>query len=184
MKNRAVLVAAAALALCPFVAAADEALPKNAISIDLALPLFTSVDYFIEDLWNVPVLIQYERVVVDNVVGVARAGVLGIYGSGGWWPVLELALGAEWHPFKPGLDGFHVDLFGLLNNEPLGEAYRYRVGIAPGLGWQLLLGPRLSLDLVLGGFGGTYTDMLPPSVPGWSLGFCFGGGGVFLGLAF
>jgi hypothetical protein len=126
-----------------------------------------------------------ERVVVDHVVGVARAGVLGIYGNGGWWPILEFALGVEWHPFNTGLEGFHVDLYALSMIEPLSEAYRYRVGVAPGLGWQFLLGPRLSLDLVVGGIGYTYTDMYPPSSTAWGFGLIWAGAeGVYLGYAF
>ncbi len=184
MNRRAFLAVAMALVLCPLTAVAEGERPRNALSIDLFMPVCSPIDYLIEGIWNVPLSIQYEHVVADHIVGVARVGVLGIHSNGEWGALLEGAIGVEWHPFREGMEGFHVDLSGLVNSEPRSAVYRYRIGVAPGIGWQFLFGPRMSLDVVVGGLGYTYTAMIPPSSPGWGWGIIWGGGGIFFGLRF
>jgi hypothetical protein len=184
MKRSAFLATIIALILCPLTAASEGETPRNTLSIDLFMPICSPIDYFIEGIWNVPLCVQYKHVVANHIVGVSRVGGFGFYSNGKWGALLEGALGVEWHPFREGIEGFHVDLCGLVNCEPKSEAYRYRIGVAPGFGWQFPMGHRMSLDFVAGGLGFAYTAMISPSSPGWGWGIIWGGGGIFLGLTF
>jgi hypothetical protein len=154
---------------------------KNGISIDVFMPVFVPIDYLLEGIWNVPIGIQYQRVISDHFVLLGKAGLLAYSGDGTWGMLANLGTGVEWHPFQKGLNGFHIGFTGFIIYEPSSKAYHFHIPIGPMFGWQFPVSQDMTIDVTVGlgyGYNGDFID----GAGGWSL--MAMPGGIFLGYTF
>jgi hypothetical protein len=160
--------------------------PKNAVSIDVLLPVGAVASAASGDDNFIPLNIKYQRVLADHLVLMLKGGFnynfkpkakgIDIY------PMAEL----DWHPFQKGLKGFYAGLsifYGYSNyfDSPEGET---RIALGPTLGWQFVVRRHLIIDLTLGlGFGYyNRTDWEGKREEGFSADETIGG--IFLGWGF
>lgn len=131
--------------------------PKNAVSIDVLLPIMSPISHLQgEEAHWLPLQLKYQRVLTDHFVLMLRYGMFYYWSDKpieiDFFPMAEL----DWHPFQKGLRGFYagVSAFYCYSNTFDSPERLYRINMGPTLGWQFVLPWNITIDLTLGvGFG-------------------------------
>lgn len=164
MNNRRLLLAVfCALTVGPDSLQAQE--PRNAISIDLFLPVMSPVSRLSgEDMAFVPLNVKYQRVLTEHAVLMMKMGLTYSWDSDGE-SILDVnpMLALEWHPFNTGLKGFYLgpSLFftyssyshsGTTAESDLDHSSWAAVG--GNIGYEFVLRSGMVIDLIFGlGYG-------------------------------
>ena len=126
---------------------------KNALSLDVLSGAALAIVGAMSGTVNVPVFINYQRVIFDHFT-VSIIPFLNYWGlEGGWAFRLMPWAEADWHPFDKGLNGLFLGFAAVgsidLDSRP-NMANSYFLGLAPVVGYQFLLPWNLDLDFAFG----------------------------------
>jgi hypothetical protein len=159
-----VLVILCACLLSPFLGVAQDKAPevaKNAISINVLGTVITAIADSTSGLVAVPVYVDYQRVLCEHytlsiiprfeflIASTNHDSIAKSYlDSFDFQPWVEV----DWHPFDKGLNGFFVGLAAVasLNVSWSSNNSTVFLGVAPVVGYQILLPWNINLDFALG----------------------------------
>lgn len=164
MSHRRLLLAVlCALAVGPGAVQAQE--PRNALSIDLLLPVLSPVSHLSgEDTAFVPLNVKYQRVLTEHGVLMVKLGLTYSWDSDGEriWEINPM-LAFDWHPFDTGLKGFYLgpSLFFNYNSYSHSGAtvdsdldHSHWAAVGGNIGYGFVLRSGMVVDLIFGlGYG-------------------------------
>jgi hypothetical protein len=138
--------------------------PRNAIAVDLFLPVMSPVSRLSgEDMTFVPLNIMYRHVLTEHQVLMLKMGLTYSWGDGEKSLDVSPMLALEWHPFDTGLKGFYVGpslFFNRTTNSYSGTPaaddidHSHWTAVGGNVGYEFESRSNLIVDLIFGlGYG-------------------------------